>query len=84
MIFGAMRDKALKEMASILFPVADKIVLTPLENPRAATFDELEAASPSDLDRHKLFRATAVEDAIRVARKILTRQIDSRNRLAVT
>ena len=70
MIFGAMRDKALQEIAALLFPAANKIVLTPLESPRAATVKELETASPSDLDRHKLFRATAVADAIRIAREI--------------
>jgi len=70
MIFGAMRDKPLAEMAAILFPAADKIVLTLLENPRAATVAELEAATPSDLDRSKLFRAGSVDDAMRMAREI--------------
>jgi dihydrofolate synthase/folylpolyglutamate synthase len=73
MIFGAMRDKALEEMASVLFPFADKIVLTPLENPRAATVAELEAAAPSDFDHARLFRATSVENAVDVAREIADR-----------
>jgi dihydrofolate synthase/folylpolyglutamate synthase len=70
MIFGTMRDKALKEMATILFPVANKIVLTPLENPRAAALDELEAAAPANLDRGKLVRATSPDDAMRIAHEI--------------
>jgi dihydrofolate synthase / folylpolyglutamate synthase len=70
MIFGAMRDKAIEEMASVLFPFADKIVLTPLENPRAATVAELEAAVPPDFDHERLFRATSVDDAMRIAREI--------------
>ncbi len=35
-VFGAMADKAIAEMAEILFPVAQKIVLTKIANVRAA------------------------------------------------
>jgi dihydrofolate synthase/folylpolyglutamate synthase len=70
MIFGAMRDKALNEIAAILFPAADKIVLTPLENPRAATVEELEAAAPSDFAESKLHRAKSVAEACGIAREI--------------
>ncbi len=41
LIFGAMRDKRLEEMAEILFPAADYIVLTEIDNPRAATTEIL-------------------------------------------
>jgi dihydrofolate synthase / folylpolyglutamate synthase len=70
MIFGAMRDKALQEMAAILFPAASSTILTPLDNQRAASVEELEAASPSDLEQCILFRATSVADAMRIAREI--------------
>jgi len=40
-IFAAMRDKALQEMAEILFPIAEQVVLTRADNPRAATTQEL-------------------------------------------
>jgi len=69
MIFGAMKDKALDKLGAILFPAADQIVLTQLDNPRAAIIDELEAAAPTDFDRGKLFRATSVEEAWRIARE---------------
>ena len=36
-VFGAMRDKAVGEMAEILFPLADRVIATQVENPRAAT-----------------------------------------------
>ena len=39
MIFGVMRDKALKEMAAILFPAARELILTQIENPRALRSD---------------------------------------------
>ena len=70
MIFGAMRDKALQEIAALLFPAANKIVLTPLASPRAATVKELEAAAPSDFDRQRFSRGTSVPDAVQIAREI--------------
>ena len=36
-IFGAMRDKAIGEMAEILFPLADRVIVTRADNPRSAT-----------------------------------------------
>ena len=36
-VFGAMRDKAISEMAEILFPMADRVIATHAGNPRAAT-----------------------------------------------
>jgi dihydrofolate synthase/folylpolyglutamate synthase len=45
-VFGAMRDKAIAEIAEILFPLAAHIVATRAENPRSATPDEIrESAS---------------------------------------
>jgi dihydrofolate synthase / folylpolyglutamate synthase len=45
-LFGAMRDKAIGEIAEILFPLADRVIATHVENPRAATPAEIrEAAS---------------------------------------
>lgn len=70
MIFGAMRDKALDEIAAILFPAAKGIVLTPLDNPRAATVEELEAAMPPDFDQTRLYRAESIAEALRIARQI--------------
>jgi dihydrofolate synthase/folylpolyglutamate synthase len=35
LIFGAMRDKSIEEIAGILFPLADDLVLTAPANPRA-------------------------------------------------
>jgi dihydrofolate synthase / folylpolyglutamate synthase len=44
-VFAAMRDKAIQEIAEILFPVAEHVVLTQANNPRAATTGELRAAA---------------------------------------
>ena len=44
-VFGAMRDKAVSEIAEILFPLADRVVATHVENPRAATPAEIREAA---------------------------------------
>jgi dihydrofolate synthase/folylpolyglutamate synthase len=61
-IFGAMRDKAIGEMAEILFPLADRVIATHADNPRSATAGEIrEAASRT---------STVVEEADNVATAI--------------
>jgi len=45
MVFGAMRDKAIAEMTEILFPVAEQVVATRPENPRAASPEEIRLAA---------------------------------------
>jgi dihydrofolate synthase / folylpolyglutamate synthase len=44
-VFGAMRDKAISEMTEILFPLAQRVIATRLENPRAATPEEIQWAA---------------------------------------
>jgi dihydrofolate synthase / folylpolyglutamate synthase len=44
-VFGAMRDKAISEMAEILFPLADRVIATRPENPRAASPEEIQRAA---------------------------------------
>jgi dihydrofolate synthase/folylpolyglutamate synthase len=41
LVFAAMRDKAIQEMADILFPIAEHVVVVHIDNPRAASTDEL-------------------------------------------
>ena len=43
-VFGAMRDKAISEMAEILFPLAQRVIATRPENPRSASPEEIQAA----------------------------------------
>lgn len=40
-IFGAMRDKAIAEIAEILYPLADQVIATKANSPRAATAEEI-------------------------------------------
>jgi dihydrofolate synthase / folylpolyglutamate synthase len=44
-VFGAMRDKAISEIAEILFPLADRVIATRPANPRAASPEEIRQAA---------------------------------------
>ena len=44
-VFGAMRDKAISEMAEILFPLAERVIATRPENPRSASPEEVQQAA---------------------------------------
>lgn len=44
-IFGAMRDKAIGEMAEILFPLAERVIATHADNPRSASVEEIRQAA---------------------------------------
>lgn len=45
LIFGCLRDKALQEMAQILFPIFDRVLVTEVDSPRTALSDDLKAAA---------------------------------------
>jgi len=67
-IFAAMRDKAVREMAEILFPTAERVVLTQVNNPRAAaTAELLQAATRTGAVLHT---DESVPDALRRARDL--------------
>jgi dihydrofolate synthase / folylpolyglutamate synthase len=44
-VFGAMRDKAISEIAEILFPLAERVIATRPENPRSAAPEEIQQAA---------------------------------------
>ena len=46
-VFGCLRDKAIPEMAQILFPLFDKVILTEVNSPRAASLAEMRTAAES-------------------------------------
>lgn len=45
LIFGMMRDKAMAEVAGILFPLAQRVIVTHANNPRSASAEEIRAAA---------------------------------------
>jgi len=63
-VFGALRDKAIGEMAEILFSVAERVFATRADNPRSATPDEIcQAARTSAEIKTAPDVATAVAQA---------------------
>jgi len=44
-VFGVMRDKAISDMAEILFPLARRVIFTRPENPRSAAPEEIQKAA---------------------------------------
>ena len=72
MIFGAMRDKRLTEIAATLFPKANRLILTGIDNPRAASFEDLQSAAPREFDRSKIYAAASPRDALEIAHDLTT------------
>jgi len=70
LIFSCLRDKALAEMAQILFPLfdgkRDTVLISPIATPRAALVNEMMAAAHA-LDTRAI-ACTSVSDAIELGR----------------
>jgi dihydrofolate synthase / folylpolyglutamate synthase len=61
-VFGAMRDKAIAEIADIIFPLADCVIATHAENPRAASPQQI-----AELGAHaqtEILQAKSVPEAL--------------------
>jgi dihydrofolate synthase / folylpolyglutamate synthase len=69
-IFGAMRDKAIGEMAEILFPLAERVIVTRADNPRSASPEEIRGAA--------VRTSTPIEEAADVAAAIELAQTSAR------
>jgi dihydrofolate synthase/folylpolyglutamate synthase len=70
LVFGVMRDKDIEEMAQILFPAANRLILTQPDNPRAATVEMLEHIASRLLNAEKISPASSVSDAIHIAQEL--------------
>ncbi|HEY0379186.1 MAG TPA: folylpolyglutamate synthase/dihydrofolate synthase family protein [Pyrinomonadaceae bacterium] len=68
LVFGAMRDKALSEIAATLFPVANHLILTQPANPRAAALETLARLVPRDFDSSRITLAPSPAEAVSAAR----------------
>lgn len=68
LVFGAMRDKAISEIAEILFPEADAVVLTQPSHKRAASPEVLHEMT-SHLNEYLYLRHTAAE-AVELATRL--------------
>jgi len=69
-VFGAMKNKNVAEIARVLFPKAEKIVLTQPANSRAMTQEELTELLPSEICNDRLTKTRSVPEAIRLAQEV--------------
>ena len=67
-----MRDKSVAEIAEILWPRAERIILTRPSNSRAMTVDELALFTPNSIMADKLTKTDDVAEAIEKARELTT------------
>jgi dihydrofolate synthase / folylpolyglutamate synthase len=70
MIFGSMQDKDLTEIGALLFPKAEKLILTKPYNPRAAETAELMRFLPAEYDQRNVFAVESVKGALEKAREV--------------
>ncbi len=69
LVFGVLRDKAVSEMAEILFPIAERVIVTHANNPRSASPAEIRKAATriaSDIEEAESV-AEALERAAKAA-----------------
>ncbi len=65
LVFSCLRDKPLDEMAQILFPLFDQVIVAPIHTARAAAVDDLLAAAAKT--GTPAVSADSVADALRIA-----------------
>jgi dihydrofolate synthase/folylpolyglutamate synthase len=66
LVFATMQDKKIGEMARVLFPLAERIILTRYPYDRAASPEEIARCAPDFLDR-----AEQEPDTARAVRRAL-------------
>ncbi|MFZ1941668.1 MAG: folylpolyglutamate synthase/dihydrofolate synthase family protein [Terracidiphilus sp.] len=67
LIFSCLRDKPVTEMAQILFPLFEQVIVTPIHTARAASVDDLLAAAKTT--GTPAVAADSVREALRLAQE---------------
>jgi len=70
LVFGAMNDKRLEEIAPILFPAADRLILTQPDNTRAADVSRLQALAENIIDGERVTAVPSVAQAFQLAKDV--------------
>jgi len=70
MVFGVMRDKAVREITEILFPIAGRVILTHANNPRSASPAEIREAAARVAAGIDIEEAEDVASALDRAREV--------------
>jgi dihydrofolate synthase / folylpolyglutamate synthase len=65
-VFGAMNDKQLDRIGELLFPLADNLILTTIDNPRAASLETLETTATL-FARGSVTKSKTITDAFHAA-----------------
>lgn len=66
MVFGAMSDKKLDAIGAILFPLADNLILTGIDNPRAASLETLRSIA-ARFARSSVIESPSTRDAMQAS-----------------
>lgn len=66
LLFGCLREKPLSEMAQILFPLFERVIVAPIQSSRAVSIEDLMAAALATNTPSQA--AESVSDALRQAR----------------
>jgi dihydrofolate synthase/folylpolyglutamate synthase len=67
LIFGAMKDKRLEQLAEILFPGVDHVVVTTIRNPRAAPAELLRQIARRFVSDERIAVGGSSDEALRIA-----------------
>ena len=70
LVFGAMLDKDLNEIAEILFPKAEYLIFTKPNNPRSMSSENLIEFLPNGFDSKKVFLTKTVSESLEIAKEI--------------
>jgi dihydrofolate synthase / folylpolyglutamate synthase len=70
LVFGAMNDKKLDEIATILFPAADHLILTQPDSPRAASVGRLQGLALSIVNGERIAAVRSVGQAFQLAKGV--------------
>lgn len=65
LVFSCLRDKPVREMAQILFPLFERVILAPIQTARAAAMEDLMTAARSTGTEATV--AASVSEALRMA-----------------
>ena len=70
LVFGAMKDKKLGDIAQLLFPKATQLIITAPQNPRAAEPEQLRKLAMDHLSPAKIHVAVSAGAAMRKAKEL--------------
>ena len=73
LVFGVMSDKKLDRIGELLFPLADNLILTTIDNPRAASLDTLQSVA-AKFARGSIAEFKTSRDAFEAALRITPAQ----------